>query len=211
MMAFDYIDLYKNEAVKQMLLHRIPASVILAQAIFESGCGKSELAQRSNNHFGIKCHQAWIGDTVVKSDDTDDECFRKYVRVQDSYADHSRFLRTRVRYLQLFDLPLTDYRGWCRGLKLAGYATFPTYAEELIRIIEANQLYKLDAVEELTPKTLKPRPEPTLKRSPLRARCTNLVLLAETDLLFSDERDIVVRSLRLLPEDRRERQVMARK
>jgi hypothetical protein len=211
MMAFDYIDLYKEEAIKQMMLHHIPASVILAQAIFESGCGKSELAMRSNNHFGIKCHRTWVGDTVLKNDDTNDECFRKYVRVQDSYADHSLFLRTRIRYLPLFDLPLTDYKGWCRGLKEAGYATYPGYAMELIRIIEANQLNQLDAAEIMHPKALKGRPEPTLKKSHLGARQRDLTKLAEADLLFADERDIVIRSLRLLPNDRHGRHAAVKK
>lgn len=188
-----YIARYKPMAVKQMENFGIPASVILAQAIFESDCGKSDLAKRSNNHFGIKCHNTWLGDTVNKTDDVQNECFRKYGSVEDSYRDHSIFLRTRKWYVHLFRLSLTDYRGWCRGLKDAGYATYPTYAEELIRIIEKYQLHKLDAAEKLQAVTLiftqpdirlqNPNNEPALSQ------------LAHHDLLFSDEGHFVIRSL----------------
>ena len=192
--AFDYIDQYQKIAERQMENYGVPASVILAQAIFESGCGKSELAKRSNNHFGIKCHTTWLGDTVTKTDDYANECFRKYSRVEDSYRDHSIFLRTRMRYADLFRLPLTDYKSWCRGLKEAGYATYSTYAEELIRIIEQNNLQALDLPDRLEPVTGFARVAEI--RKPKR---TDMYLsastLAQKDLLFSDESHFVIRSL----------------
>src|SRR5688572_7895388 len=150
---YQYIDAHAAEAVHQMALYKIPASVILAQAIFESGSGNSELARRSNNHFGIKCHVQWSGDTVIKHDDMLDECFRRYKSIEESYTDHSLFIVTRRWYAPLFKLPITDYKSWCRGLKQAGYATYPGYAEELIRIIERAKLYELDGVEKLQPKS----------------------------------------------------------
>jgi hypothetical protein len=199
MVAFEYIDKHKDLAIRQMHLHRIPASVILAQAIFESNFGRSELAKRSNNHFGIKCHQTWPGDTVVKSDDKDDECFRKYGSVRESYADHSLFLKSRTWYAPLFKLALTDYKGWCRGLKEAGYATYSNYAEELIRIIEQNHLNVLDKAEDLAPKAGLVVTDPKLKISKISPQKVTLHDLASYDLLFSDESDFVVRSLRMLP------------
>jgi len=131
-----YINHYSEEAVNQMIEYKIPASVIIAQAIFESNCGTSDLAKKSNNHFGIKCHVGWSGDTIVKTDDSLNECFRRYENVEESYTDHSKFLRSRLRYAGLFKLSVLDYKGWCIGLKASGYATYPTYAEQLIKIIE---------------------------------------------------------------------------
>jgi flagellum-specific peptidoglycan hydrolase FlgJ len=194
---FEYIDQFADEAVNQMSRFHIPASVILAQAIFESGAGQSELAQRSNNHFGIKCHGQWSGDTVVKHDDALNECFRKYESVLDSYTDHSIFIATRKWYTQLFSIPLTDYRGWCRGLKAAGYATFPNYADELIHIIEENRLYELDRVVRLQPKTLASA-EAEIDDPTMRADLFNLKDFAKYRLLFTDEREIYLRSLDLI-------------
>jgi hypothetical protein len=199
MVAFEYIDKHKHLAIRQMHQHHIPASVILAQAIFESGYGRSELAKRSNNHFGIKCHLTWPGDTVVKSDDKDDECFRKYDNVRDSYIDHSLFLKSRRWYAPLFKLALTDYKGWCHGLKGAGYATHPNYAEELIKIIEQNHLYVLDGAEDLQTKAYVAESNPELKISKASPLEVTINDLARYDLLFSDEGDFVIRSLRLLP------------
>ena len=121
----------------------VPASITMAQALLESSDGNSNLAQQANNHFGIKCSD-WKGPSFIQDDDTKDECFRKYGAVLDSYDDHSNFLRTRPRYAALFELDIKDYKGWAKGLKKAGYATEPTYAEKLIKIIEDNQLYLLD-------------------------------------------------------------------
>jgi LysM repeat protein len=142
----EYISLYKNLAVKEMKNYRIPASITLAQGILESENGNSPLALEANNHFGIKCHKEWTGKTYTHDDDIKDECFRKYEKVEDSYRDHSEFLTTRDRYKSLFDLDITDYKGWAYGLKQAGYATNPRYPEILIRIIEENGLIELDEV-----------------------------------------------------------------
>ena len=144
-----YIDNYSQQAIRQMILYKIPACVTLAQAIYESSSGVSELAKRSNNHFGIKCHIGWEGDTVLKSDDELNECFRKYNSVEESFDDHSLFLTSRPRYSNLFKLGIKDYKGWCNGLKKAGYATFSKYATALIRIIEENKLYNLNTYQYL--------------------------------------------------------------
>ncbi len=139
----DYIDQYKDIAIEEMLRYNIPASITLAQGLLESGAGKSELAVKGNNHFGIKCH-GWTGRSVYHDDDEAQECFRAYDTVLDSYEDHSKFLRSGKRYAFLFELDRTDYRGWAYGLKSAGYATSPTYAKSLINIIETYGLYKYD-------------------------------------------------------------------
>ena len=135
-----YINQYKDLAIQQMLRYRIPASITLAQGLLESGAGRSDLAIKGNNHFGIKCHD-WTGATTYHDDDLRQECFRAYNTVLESYEDHSRFLSTKPRYRKLFSLSQTDYRGWAHGLKAAGYATNPQYAYKLINIIE---LYGLD-------------------------------------------------------------------
>ncbi|HWY11041.1 MAG TPA: glucosaminidase domain-containing protein [Bacteroidia bacterium] len=142
--AKDYIESFKEDAVKEMCLNRIPASIVLAQAMFESANGNSELAKNANNHFGIKCKKEWNGESYSKDDETEQECFRKYISVLESYTDHSNFLKTRPRYAFLFDIPVTDYKAWCFGLKDAGYATDPKYAKRLIDIIEKYKLYELD-------------------------------------------------------------------
>lgn len=144
----EYIDKYKDEAVNQQKRYKIPASITLAQGLLESGAGRSELARKSNNHFGIKCHSVWRGDKVYHDDDTKGECFRKYDDPMESYEDHSLFLTTRSRYAPLFDLRITDYRGWAVGLKKCGYATDKAYASKLIDIIETYELYKYDTVKE---------------------------------------------------------------
>ncbi len=139
-----YIARYKNIAVKQMHRYGIPASIILAQGCLESGNGNSRLAVEANNHFGIKCHE-WEGDRIYHDDDAAGECFRKYPTPEDSYYDHSEFLRTRPRYAGLFDLDPKDYKGWAYGLKEAGYATNPRYAQLLIDLIEKNGLEIYDS------------------------------------------------------------------
>lgn len=138
-----YIDQYKDVAIEQMKKHRIPASITLAQGLFESGAGRSELARKGNNHFGIKCH-GWKGRTVHHDDDARNECFRAYDNAYESYEDHSRFLVSGKRYQGLFSLKTTDYKGWAHGLKAAGYATNPNYATKLIQIIELYKLYEYD-------------------------------------------------------------------
>ncbi len=142
-----YIKKYKDIAIKQMHKHKIPASIILAQGCLESNDGNSTLAKKANNHFGIKCHDGWKGKKIKQDDDKRNECFRKYDSAVDSYTDHSYFLTSRPRYNSLFDLPITDYKGWAHGLKAAGYATNPKYAKLLIDIIEEYELYKYDTGE----------------------------------------------------------------
>ncbi|HEX7411537.1 MAG TPA: glucosaminidase domain-containing protein [Bacteroidales bacterium] len=145
----NYISLYKDIAVREMDMFHIPASICLAQGLLESGCGMSELAVNANNHFGIKCHKEWTGPTYVMDDDDKKECFRVYENPEQSYIDHSQFLITRDRYAGLFKFDITDYKSWAKGLKDAGYATNPEYANILIRIIEANELNNLDRGEDL--------------------------------------------------------------
>ena len=141
-----YIDQYKNLAIEEMLRYNIPASITLAQGIFESSAGRSELTVKGNNHFGIKCH-GWGGNTIYHDDDERNECFRAYDNAKQSYEDHSKFLSQNTRYRSLFSLQRTDYRSWARGLKACGYATNPVYADKLIELIELYKLYELDRAE----------------------------------------------------------------
>ena len=138
-----YINQYKDLAIEQMLRYRIPASITLAQGLFESAAGRSDLVRQGNNHFGIKCHD-WTGPTQYHDDDARGECFRVYRDARDSYEDHSKFLARQPRYSRLFQLSLTDYKGWARGLKACGYATNPQYANKLIQIIELYKLFDYD-------------------------------------------------------------------
>jgi LysM repeat protein len=153
MTAEQYIENFKDDAIKEMQLFNIPASITLAQGMLESGNGNSDLAIYANNHFGIKCHNEWTGPTFTKDDDEKDECFRKYPTALDSYTDHSNFLKTRSRYAFLFELKRTDYKGWARGLKKVGYATDPKYPRRLIDLIETYKLYQYDHVEDAIAKT----------------------------------------------------------
>ena len=164
----DYFDRYKDMAIEEMLKYGIPASITLAQGVLESGAGQSELALKGNNHFGIKCH-GWEGRTIYHDDDLRGECFRAYDSVIESYEDHSRFLSGRQRYSSLFQLSRTDYRGWAHGLKRAGYATNPVYAQKLIDIIEVYKLYEYDKAtssnrrrqtDERKPEVERPQSEP---------------------------------------------------
>ena len=139
-----YIRKYRKQAVTQMNRYGIPASIILAQACLESADGNSRLATKANNHFGIKCGNNWKGKTISHKDGSKKDCFRRYSRVEDSYKDHSEFLRKGIRYQSLFDLKSDDYKAWAHGLKAAGYATDPKYARLLIEIIEQNKLYEYD-------------------------------------------------------------------
>ena len=146
-----YIKKYSLIAVQHQKLYRIPASITLAQGILESGAGNSELARKSNNHFGIKCHD-WKGASVRHDDDLRGECFRKYKNPEQSYEDHARFLTERPRYASLFKLKVTDYKGWAKGLQRCGYATDRAYANRLIKLIEDYDLYRYD-VAKITKKT----------------------------------------------------------
>jgi LysM repeat protein len=135
-----YIDTYKELAIAEMQRSGVPASITLAQGIHETMAGQSKLVQKSNNHFGIKCKSNWTGETVSHDDDARGECFRKYPTAEDSYRDHSDFLKNSTRYASLFELDPADYEGWANGLKKAGYATNPKYPVVLIKLIEDYQL-----------------------------------------------------------------------
>jgi len=141
----DYVRTYSSIAIKNMKEYSIPASITLAQGILESGSGNSELAKKSNNHFGIKCGSSWNGRKSFHDDDELNECFRAYANVKDSYKDHSLFLHQNTRYSKLFELKLQDYKGWAKELSKAGYATNPKYATLLIELIESLELYMYDS------------------------------------------------------------------
>jgi flagellum-specific peptidoglycan hydrolase FlgJ len=140
----DYIFQFKGVAMRNMKNYGIPASIILAQGILESGAGRGRLAVNANNHFGIKCHKEWTGDSVKQDDDAEQECFRKYNDPSESFKDHAVFLSGRSRYAVLFELPKDDYKAWAKGLRAAGYATDPRYPEKLISYIERYNLYQYD-------------------------------------------------------------------
>jgi LysM repeat protein len=139
----EYIETYKDLAMREMERTGIPASITLAQGAFESGDGNSTLAREGNNHFGIKCHD-WTGKKIYHDDDVKNDCFRKYKSVEESYRDNSDFLKTHPRYKFLFDLGKDDYKAWAKGLKDAGYATNPSYSQQLIKVIEDFKLYQYD-------------------------------------------------------------------
>lgn len=140
----EYINTYKFIAMENMKVFGIPASIKLAQGILESGSGTGTLSKQANNHFGIKCAGNWDGESVAHTDDAPDECFRKYNSPLESFTDHSYFLSKRKHYSSLFNLDKKDYKAWANGLKKAGYATDPKYADKLIQIIESYQLYQYD-------------------------------------------------------------------
>ncbi|MDB5032306.1 glucosaminidase domain-containing protein [Mucilaginibacter sp.] len=141
-----YIDRFKTIAIQEMNLYGIPASITLAQGLFESGYGNGDLARIANNHFGIKCTSDWKGKSYYKDDDQQNDCFRVYDKAEDSYRDHSEFLK-RKRYAALFELDKNDYQGWANGLKQAGYATNPKYPQLLIGVIEKYHLDQYDRPE----------------------------------------------------------------
>lgn len=139
-----YINKYKDLAIKLQQEYKIPASIKLAQALLESDAGRSNLARRSNNHFGIKCKEEWKGDRVYHDDDAKNECFRAYPSVEDSYLDHALFLSQRKYYVSLFSLDIYDYKSWAHGLQKCGYATDKLYGSKLVHIIETYGLNKYD-------------------------------------------------------------------
>jgi LysM repeat protein len=141
-----YIDTFKNIAMREMLEYKIPASITLAQGLLESGSGNSRLAKQGNNHFGIKCKKDWTGCTILEDDDALQECFRCYAKAEDSYKDHSRFLKENKRYAALFLMDISDYKSWAKGLLAAGYATNQKYADLLISTIERNKLMQYDSM-----------------------------------------------------------------
>jgi Muramidase (flagellum-specific) len=157
----NYAKQYSSVAISHQQKYKIPASITLAQGILESGAGQSQLARKSNNHFGIKCHSDWRGARSYHDDDARGECFRKYNRVEESYTDHARFLTERPRYASLFKLNIRDYKGWARGLQSSGYATDKAYANKLIKLIEDYELYKYDSAS--APKSSNSKQQPTVK------------------------------------------------
>lgn len=159
--VYKYIDKYKNAALIEQRDNGIPVSITLAQGLLESAAGTSRLAREGNNHFGVKCHRSYKGDSTYIGN----TCYRRYRTVHDSYLDHSRFLKGK-RYQELFKLDITDYRGWAHGLKRCGYATDPLYAEKLINMIETYGLDKL--VGEIPSKVDKPQKEQHWKHPVLR-------------------------------------------
>ncbi|MGB0176999.1 MAG: glucosaminidase domain-containing protein [Owenweeksia sp.] len=154
--TISYIEKYRDVAIREMKKFGVPASITLAQGILESGSGQSYLAKRANNHFGIKCHLDWDGKRVYQDDDEKNECFRAYGDPDESFRDHSLFLKNRSRYASLFKEDPTDYKAWAHGLKKAGYATNRKYPTLLIGLIERYELHKYDLegfkvdVEEIT-------------------------------------------------------------
>lgn len=202
----DYIAKYSDIAVRQQKLHGVPASITLAQGILESGAGNSVMAKRSNNHFGIKCHNGWTGDTVIHFDDGVNSCFRKYDKPEESFDDHSLFLVKGRRYATLFQLDPTDYKAWAYGLKNAGYATDPTYADKLIRIIETyglNDFTHGKKVARITPaetgnldqKSLKAA-EKAIKSSATQARKDSIQLARQAAKAQKAVNDSILRSVR---------------
>ncbi|RZJ75407.1 MAG: LysM peptidoglycan-binding domain-containing protein [Flavobacterium sp.] len=163
----EYILEFKEIAKDNMRRHGIPASITLAQGILESGAGRGTLCVNANNHFGIKCHTGWEGETVRHNDDSEQECFRKYARAAESYNDHSLFLTTRGRYAALFKLPKDDYSAWAHGLKAAGYATDPKYPDKLIGLIERYDLAGHDA--EVLGRQYTPKQPAVVAREPSRS------------------------------------------
>ena len=166
-----YIDSFSSMAVAEMIRSGVPASITLAQGMLESRYGLSTLASEANNHFGIKCHRNWNGGRTYRDDDAKGECFRVYRSADESFRDHSDFLRYQDRYKSLFELAPTDYKGWAKGLKKAGYATDPKYADKLIKIIEDYSLYRFDSgipVEAMPQAPLKIE-EKALESVPVRA------------------------------------------
>ncbi|KKB47299.1 glucosaminidase domain-containing protein [Parabacteroides goldsteinii] len=202
-----YIKTYSALAIEQQKKYKIPASITLAQGLLESGAGQSDLARRSNNHFGIKCHSDWRGGRVYHDDDLRGECFRKYKRVEDSYEDHSKFLK-RSRYDRLFQLKITDYKGWARGLQKCGYATDRAYANKLIKVIEDYKLYRYDTgkVHKLTRQEKKKLRYPTVKYTIYRTYGLLYVYAKENDSFdqIAQNLDFPVKDLKKfneVPED----------
>ncbi len=202
-----YIKTYSALAIEQQKKYKIPASITLAQGLLESGAGQSDLARRSNNHFGIKCHSDWRGGRVYHDDDLRGECFRKYKRVEDSYEDHSKFLK-RSRYDRLFQLKITDYKGWARGLQKCGYATDRAYANKLIKVIEDYELYRYDTgkVHKLTRQEKKKLKYPTVKYTIYRTYGLLYVYAKENDSFdqIAQNLDFPVKDLKKfneVPED----------
>ncbi len=176
----EYIENFAEMAQFEMKAYGIPASITLAQGLLESGIGKGQLAKKTNNHFGIKCHTDWQGQYELHDDDEKDECFRKYNHPMYSYRDHSLFLKNRARYAFLFDYKQDDYKKWALGLRKAGYATDRRYPDKLISLIEKYDLYKYDrlVLSEVHQKALK-NPSDEVPKKPLTTT-THIVQKGDT-------------------------------
>jgi len=185
-----YIEKYKETAMEEMRKFKIPASIKLAQGILESSSGRSQLTQRSNNHFGIKCHKGWKGKRTYHDDDEKGECFRVYKNPNTSFRDHSLFLTGRQRYAKLFKLKKDDYVGWAKGLSAAGYATDRRYPAKLIAIIEKYNLYKYDA-QVLGKRYKKQKIEETIN-----SQKTHIVVKGDTLYSISKKYGITVEELK---------------
>lgn len=179
----EYIAKFKDHAIREMHVSGVPASITLAQGMLESDYGNSPLAKYANNHFGIKCHKGWDGPTFIQDDDEANECFRKYYSAYESYRDHSQFLRTRDRYASLFELKTTDFKGWAKGLKKAGYATNPKYADMLIKIIEVNNLSQYDLVVKLPEPEIAERVE-QIESVPVEVLSARRVEVSENNIKY---------------------------
>lgn len=186
--ANNYINLYKVAAINEMKRSGVPASITLAQGMLESGYGESELTKKSNNHFGIKCKNDWQGEKVYHNDDEEGECFRAYKSVEDSYKDHSDFLKSRPWYSFLFNLDPTDYEAWAYGLKKAGYATEKDYAQKLIKIITDYNLqqYTLLALNKSTDESTS-QTNDKVKNTPKDTTEPNSIQYHEQDSTTEDE------------------------
>lgn len=178
-----YIDSFKDVAKLNMKQYGIPASIILAQGILESGAGNGRLCKEANNHFGIKCHKEWNGPSITHDDDAAQECFRKYEDPSESYRDHSLFLTSRSRYNKLFELDKGDFKGWAKGLKAAGYATDPKYPSKLIGIIERYQLHKYD--NEVLNKTEDIKSDGVVNNENDNSNNISLYIIQQGDTLYS--------------------------
>lgn len=182
----DYVSQYKEIAMGNMKKYGIPASIILAQGILESGAGKGDLAMEANNHFGIKCHKDWLGESVRHDDDSSQECFRKYKEAAESYRDHALFLVGKNRYATLFTYEKDDYKAWAKGLRAAGYATDPNYPDKLISYIERYNLHQYDC--QVTGRNYKPfeKSVPTSsKNTNSNSDDPNLYEVQQGDTLYS--------------------------
>ncbi len=189
----EYINKFSAIAVEEMYRYKIPASITLAQGVLESGSGRSKLALKSNNHFGIKCHKGWKGNSVKHDDDAIGECFRKYQHPKTSYEDHSKFLTSRSRYAGLFKLQLTDYVSWAYGLKNAGYATDKKYPNKLIAIIQKYNLDKYDILSNSIATTTD-----TYSSSPQVVTKTHIISKGDTLYSISRSYSVSVESIRNL-------------
>jgi hypothetical protein len=186
----DYIELYKDVAISEMKRTGLPASIKLAQGMLESGNGNSRLAVKANNHFGIKCHNGWKGKKIYHDDDEKDECFRVYNSADESYRDHSDFLKGSARYASLFTIRAGDYKSWASGLQKSGYATNPNYSKLLIKLIEENELYRFDKISEDKLAKAKTKDGYATSRIIYKRNRVNFILAEEGDTQESLRREL---------------------